>query len=74
MAKIGKAIMGSELLSKGATRRWFKPQFLVESFEQGVDMPWEISRVKVDGYTVDVYTKDGDYLSPPYRPHPDHCH
>ncbi|KAK4494089.1 hypothetical protein PRZ48_014387 [Zasmidium cellare] len=60
MAKMSKAILNSDMLPAATTRRWLKPKSFVESFEQGVGMPWEIFRLKVDGYTVDLYTKDGD--------------
>jgi hypothetical protein len=49
------------------TRRWLKPRSFVDLFQQGVGIPFEIFRVKVNGHSVDVYAKDGDcmaYLQP----------
>ena len=57
---LGKATLTSRLLSKSVTNRWFKPTSFVESFAQGVGRPWEIYRYKVNGQSVDVYTKAGD--------------
>ncbi|KAK5710719.1 hypothetical protein LTR15_012875 [Elasticomyces elasticus] len=59
-ASLGTAILNSTLLSKAQTRRWFKPTSFVEEYAQGVGRPWEIFRRKVNGYSVDLYTKAGD--------------
>ncbi|KAK3686354.1 hypothetical protein LTR37_019897 [Vermiconidia calcicola] len=60
-ARIGRAMLTSELLSKTQTNRWMKPTSFVEDFAQGVGRPWEIYRLKVNGASVDVYTKGGDW-------------
>lgn len=71
MAALGKAILNSTQLSKAMTHRWMKPSSFVEDFAQGVGRPWEIFRIKVNGQSVDAYTKSGDckqgtcrYLNP----------
>ena len=53
-------MLDSTLMSKAQTNRWFKPSSFVESYSQGVGRPWEIFRVKVNGQSVDLYTKAGD--------------
>ncbi|KAK3695993.1 hypothetical protein LTR37_018211 [Vermiconidia calcicola] len=60
-ARIGRAMLSSELLPKTQTDRWMKPTSFVEDFAQGVGRPWEIYRIKVNGASVDVYTKGGDW-------------
>ena len=57
---LGKAILTSQLLPKSLTYRWLKPTSFVEDFAQGVGRPWEIYRLKVNGQSVDLYTKGGD--------------
>lgn len=53
-------MLNSTLLPKPLTRRWMKPTSFVENYANGVGRPWEIYRVKVDGYSVELYTKAGD--------------
>lgn len=60
LATLGKAILNSTQLSKAMTHRWMKPSSFVEDFAQGVGRPWEIFRSKVNGQSVDVYSKSGD--------------
>lgn len=59
-ATLGKAILSSSFLSKTVTNRWFKPTTFVESWSAGVGRPWEIFRLKVNGKSVDWYSKSGD--------------
>ena len=59
-AKMGKAILSSTFLPQSVTNRWFKPTSFVEWWASGVGRPWEIFRLKVNGQSVDWYTKSGD--------------
>ena len=59
-ATIGRAILTSQLIPQSTTDRWFKPSGFVEDWSQGVGRPWEIFRFKVNGQTIDVYSKGGD--------------
>jgi CubicO group peptidase (beta-lactamase class C family) len=59
-AKFGKAILSSRFLPRSVTNRWFKPSSFVEDWSAGVGRPWEIFRLKVNGQSVDAYTKSGD--------------
>ena len=61
LATMGKAMLSSTLLPIAQTRRWMKPSSFVEDFAQGVGRPWEIFRVKVNGQSVDAYSKSGDW-------------
>ena len=63
-AILGKAMLTSKLLPKGLTNRWFKPTSFVEDWAQGVGRPWEIFRIKVNGQSIDIYSKGGDCKSP----------
>jgi hypothetical protein len=60
MAKIGRSILRSQLLSPVLTRRWLKHISFLEDFAQGVGLAWEIYRVKVDNHSVGIFTKGGD--------------
>jgi hypothetical protein len=60
-AKFGKDILSCETLSNSVTNRWLKPTSFVQEWSQGVGRPWEILRVKVNGQSVDVYSKSGDW-------------
>lgn len=60
LAKLGKNILLSRFLPKSVTDRWFKPSSFVEDWSAGVGRPWEIFRLKVNGQSVDAYTKSGD--------------
>ncbi|KAK5172736.1 uncharacterized protein LTR77_002856 [Saxophila tyrrhenica] len=60
-ATMGKAILSNKLLTKAVTDRWFKPTSFVEDYAQGVGRPWEIFRRKVNGASVEVYVKGGDW-------------
>lgn len=60
MAKIGRSMLQSSLLSSAVTRRWLKPTSFIEDFAQGVGLAWEIYRVKIDKHSVDIYSKGGD--------------
>ncbi|KAK4550300.1 hypothetical protein LTR36_003267 [Oleoguttula mirabilis] len=61
LSTVGRSILRSDLLSKAQTRRWMKPKSLLADMTKAVGMPWEIERIYVDGRTVDLYTKDGDW-------------
>ncbi|SMQ55560.1 unnamed protein product [Zymoseptoria tritici ST99CH_3D7] len=61
MARLGRSILNSTLLPNVTTRRWFKTQSFLESFSQGLGMPWEIFRAKVDGHSMELFTKGGDW-------------
>jgi hypothetical protein len=60
MAKIGRSMLRSSLLSPVVTKRWLKPTSFIEDFAQGVGLAWEIYRAKVDKHSVDIYSKGGD--------------
>ncbi|SMR45200.1 unnamed protein product [Zymoseptoria tritici ST99CH_3D1] len=63
LAKIGRAILNSTLTSKAVTRRWFSTSTFVDSLDQAAGRGWEIFRREVNGHTVDVYTKAGNWGS-----------
>lgn len=60
ISTLGKSILGSDLISKAQTRRWFKPKSHLADTSKAVGMPWEIERVQVGERFVELYTKDGD--------------
>ncbi|KAJ7806909.1 putative beta-lactamase, partial [Mycena leptocephala] len=62
IAKLGRAILNSTLLSPAQTRRWLKPHSHTASLTYSVGAPWEIQRLilPLENRVVDVYTKNGD--------------
>lgn len=60
MAKIGRSILRSTVLPPTVTRHWLRPDTFSEFFAQGVGKPWEIFRVKINGASVEIYSKLGD--------------
>lgn len=60
MAKIGRSMLRSSLLSPVVTKRWLKPTSFIEDFAQGVGLAWEIYRAKIEKHSVDIYSKGGD--------------
>lgn len=61
MARAGRSILRSSLLSPAQTRRWLKPVTHTSDPYQSVGHPWEILRVQDPNNRVtDLYTKIGD--------------
>ncbi|PGH02259.1 hypothetical protein AJ80_08884 [Polytolypa hystricis UAMH7299] len=58
MAALGKAILGSKLLSPAVTRRWLKPTTNTADPNQSVGSPWEIYRL-TEPRTIELFTKAG---------------
>lgn len=61
LAAIGKSILNSTLISSAVTRRWWTTTTLVERNDQAVGRGWEIFRRRVNGHTVDLFTKSGNW-------------
>jgi len=59
LAKLGRAILNSTLLSPAQTRRWMKPVTHTSSLKFSVGAPWEIVRAETPRGVVDIYTKSG---------------
>lgn len=61
--KLGKAIIGSTLISEALTRAWMKPATHTSSLTFSVGGPWEIVRYvhPQTQHVTDIYTKLGDY-------------
>ncbi|KAH8891718.1 beta-lactamase/transpeptidase-like protein [Thozetella sp. PMI_491] len=61
IARFGKGILNSTLLSADQTRKWMKPVSHTARFQYSVGKPWEILRyTHSSGVTTDMYTKLGD--------------
>lgn len=61
LARAGRSILGSSLLSPAQTRRWLKPVTHTSDPYESVGHPWEILRIQdPDNRITDLYTKDGD--------------
>jgi hypothetical protein len=61
MAIIGRSILDYKLLTQAQTNRWLKPTSFVDEWSQGVGRPWEIFRRRINGQSVELYTKGGDW-------------
>ncbi|KAJ7588077.1 beta-lactamase/transpeptidase-like protein [Mycena floridula] len=62
VAKAGRAILESSLISPLLTRRWMKPHSHTSSFSMSLGAPWEIRRLVLpdENRIIDIYTKSGD--------------
>lgn len=62
LARFGRGILNSTLLSPEATRRWLKPFSHTAHLQYSVGRPWEIMRYTdpATGKVTDLYTKLGD--------------
>ncbi|KAI0867782.1 beta-lactamase/transpeptidase-like protein [Hypoxylon argillaceum] len=61
IAAIGRSILNSTLMSQATTRRWFSTTTFVDTIDQAVGRGWEIFRVRIDGHSVDLFTKSGNW-------------
>ncbi|KAI1118259.1 beta-lactamase/transpeptidase-like protein [Nemania sp. NC0429] len=61
LAVIGRSILKSSLMSEAITRRWFSATSFVDTIDQSVGRGWEIFRVRINGHSVDLYTKSGNW-------------
>ncbi|KAI1325573.1 beta-lactamase/transpeptidase-like protein [Xylariaceae sp. FL0255] len=61
LAAIGRSILNNTLMSKSTTRRWYSTTTFVDTIDQSVGRGWEIFRVRIDGHTVDLFTKSGNW-------------
>lgn len=48
-------------MSQATTRRWYSTTSFVDTIDQAVGRGWEIFRLRVDGHTVDMFTKSGNW-------------
>ncbi|KAL1888455.1 hypothetical protein Sste5346_009572 [Sporothrix stenoceras] len=61
LARLGRGILNSTLLSAAETRRWLKPVSFTGRLQYAVGAPWEIHRYTLpNNKVVDLYTKSGD--------------
>lgn len=61
LARLGRGILNSTLLSPAETRRWMKPVSFTGRLQYAVGAPWEIHRYTLpNNKVVDLYTKSGD--------------
>lgn len=62
LARLGRGILNSTLLSPEETRRWLKPFSHTAHMQYSVGRPWEIMRYThpSTGKVTDIYTKLGD--------------
>jgi CubicO group peptidase (beta-lactamase class C family) len=63
LAKLGRAILTSQLISAPMTRRWMKPLTHTADLRVSVGAPWEIERLSLPApqeKVVDLYGKSGD--------------
>ncbi|KAI1162095.1 beta-lactamase/transpeptidase-like protein [Nemania serpens] len=61
LAAIGRSILSSTLMSEAITRRWFSATSFVDTIDQSVGRGWEIFRVRINGHSVDLFTKSGNW-------------
>ncbi|KAI1299857.1 beta-lactamase/transpeptidase-like protein [Xylaria venustula] len=61
LAMIGRSILNSTLAAPATTRRWFSTTAFVDTIDQAVGRGWEIFRVRVNGHSVDLFTKSGNW-------------
>ena len=62
LAKTGKSILNSALVSPNVTRAWLKPVAHTSSMTLSIGRPWEIARVALDppyDHVTDLYAKTG---------------
>ncbi|KAF6816878.1 beta-lactamase family protein [Colletotrichum plurivorum] len=61
LAKAGRSMLNSRLISKGATRRWLQPIADTSNLRNGVGRPWEIYHAGqyANSSILDVFTKTG---------------
>ncbi|KAI1125594.1 beta-lactamase/transpeptidase-like protein [Nemania abortiva] len=61
LAAIGRSILNSTLMARATTRRWFSTTSFVDTIDQAVGRGWEIFRVRINGHSVDLFTKSGNW-------------
>ncbi|KAK8101485.1 beta-lactamase/transpeptidase-like protein [Apiospora kogelbergensis] len=66
LSALGRAILGSRLISGGQTRRWLKPAILTSDLHEGVSYPWGVKRIPLStgegggsSRITDAYNKAG---------------
>jgi len=63
MTKIGRSILGSDILDQNTTRAWLKPASFISDLRGAVGRPWEIYRIDAstsERGVIDTYGKGGD--------------
>ncbi|TRX88884.1 hypothetical protein FHL15_010227 [Xylaria flabelliformis] len=61
LAAIGRSILNSTLMTQAITRRWFSTTTFVDTIDQAVGRGWEIFRVRINGHSIDIFTKSGNW-------------
>ncbi|KAH8163352.1 hypothetical protein CIB48_g4879 [Xylaria polymorpha] len=61
LAAIGRSILNSTLMAQATTRRWFSTTSFVDTIDQAVGRGWEIFRVRINGHSIDLFTKSGNW-------------
>ncbi|KAI0855115.1 beta-lactamase/transpeptidase-like protein [Xylaria cubensis] len=61
LAAIGRSILNSTLMTQAITRRWFSTTTFVDTIDQAVGRGWEIFRVRINGHSIDLFTKSGNW-------------
>ncbi|KAI0813263.1 beta-lactamase/transpeptidase-like protein [Xylaria sp. FL0064] len=61
LAAIGRSILNSTLMAQAITRRWFSTTTFVDTIDQAVGRGWEIFRVRINGHSIDLFTKSGNW-------------
>ncbi|KAI0104163.1 beta-lactamase/transpeptidase-like protein [Nemania sp. FL0031] len=61
LGAIGRSILNSTLMAQATTRRWFSTTSFVDTIDQAVGRGWEIFRVRINGHSVNLFTKSGNW-------------
>ncbi|KAI0431207.1 beta-lactamase/transpeptidase-like protein [Xylaria sp. FL1042] len=61
LAAIGRSILNSTLMTQATTHRWFSTTSFVDTIDQAVGRGWEIFRVRINGHSIDLFTKSGNW-------------
>ncbi|KAI1754825.1 beta-lactamase/transpeptidase-like protein [Xylaria castorea] len=61
LGAIGRSILNSTLMAQATTRRWFSTTAFVDTIDQAVGRGWEIFRVRINGHSIDLFTKSGNW-------------
>ncbi|KAI0546587.1 beta-lactamase/transpeptidase-like protein [Xylaria curta] len=61
LAAIGRSILNSTLMAQATTRRWFTTTSFLDTIDQAVGRGWEIFRVRINGHSIDLFTKSGNW-------------
>ncbi|KAI0435706.1 beta-lactamase/transpeptidase-like protein [Xylaria telfairii] len=61
LAAMGRSILNSTLMTRATTRRWFSTTSFVDTIDQAVGRGWEIFRVRINGHSIDLFTKSGNW-------------